>query len=225
MTQDLAIAVASGDCWNRIGIAGDHSCPELPGLIHCRNCPVFAAAAGTFFDRPAPPGYLDAWADQLSGAHHAASDGGTTASVLIFRLRQEWLALDTKVVHEVTSPRPVHRIPHRSNGCVAGLVNLRGQLYLCASLHTLLGVEQDRVDARTAVARMVVIRQKGELWVFPAEEVLGVHHVPRDRLRAVPSTLANPAVSFSQAVFAWNEHSVGYLDPERVFSGLRSLAR
>ncbi len=32
--------------------------PELSSFIHCRNCPVFAAAARTFFDRPAPEGYL-----------------------------------------------------------------------------------------------------------------------------------------------------------------------
>ena len=38
-------------------------------------------------------------------------------------------------------PRPVHRIPHRSNDVLIGLVNLRGQLQLCVSLHGLLGVE------------------------------------------------------------------------------------
>ena len=35
----------AGDCWNKIGVSGDLSCPELNTHIHCRNCPVFAAAA------------------------------------------------------------------------------------------------------------------------------------------------------------------------------------
>ena len=40
----------------------------------------------------------------------------------------------------------------------------------------------------------------------------------------VPSTLANPAGSFSQAVFAWGEgRSVGLLDEPRVFAALRRL--
>lgn len=33
------------DCWNRIGVRGDGSCPRLAGYIHCRNCPVHDAAA------------------------------------------------------------------------------------------------------------------------------------------------------------------------------------
>ncbi len=54
-----------GDCWNRIGVNGDRSCPELTSFVHCRNCPVFAAAARSFFDRPAPedtsPTGRDGW--------------------------------------------------------------------------------------------------------------------------------------------------------------------
>ncbi len=63
------LAVGDG-CWNRIGVSGDRSCPELPSFVHCRNCPVFAAAARAFFDRPAPEGYLAEWARWL-----ADSDG------------------------------------------------------------------------------------------------------------------------------------------------------
>ena len=37
------------------------------------------------------------------------------SGVLIFRLGDEWLAFRTRAVAEVTTPRPVHRIPHRSN--------------------------------------------------------------------------------------------------------------
>ena len=34
---------AFDDCWNRIGISGDRSCPELVQHVLCRNCPVFEA--------------------------------------------------------------------------------------------------------------------------------------------------------------------------------------
>ena len=36
--------LAIDDCWNRIGVLGDGSCPRLAEHIHCRNCPVHAAA-------------------------------------------------------------------------------------------------------------------------------------------------------------------------------------
>ena len=39
------------DCWNRIGVRGDGSCPRLAGYIHCRNCPVHDAAAARVLDR------------------------------------------------------------------------------------------------------------------------------------------------------------------------------
>ena len=39
------------ECWRTIGIAGDKTCPELATFIHCRNCPVLAEAARTFFER------------------------------------------------------------------------------------------------------------------------------------------------------------------------------
>ena len=68
-----------------------------------------------------------------------------------------------------------------------------------------------------------MIADRAETWAFAADEVLGVQNVPRNRLRGVPSTLANPTVGFSQAVLSWNERSVGLIDEQRVFTTLRSL--
>ena len=44
-------AQAIDDCWNRIGIHGDKSCPLLIDHIHCRNCAVYSAAATRLLDR------------------------------------------------------------------------------------------------------------------------------------------------------------------------------
>jgi chemotaxis-related protein WspD len=225
------------DCWNEIGVMGDHSCPELERVIHCRNCGVFAAAARRFLDRPAPAGYLAEWTRLLEASTTGSSvDVDADADVdpdtvrgaiglVIFRLGAEWLALPARAVVEVTAVRAIHRIPHRTNAIVAGLANLRGQLYLCASLHGLLGVVPRSVETAGVppASRMIVIRKGSESWVFTAEEVLGVPRVPPDVLRNVPSTLANPTVSFSQSVFDWKGRSVGLLDEERIFQALRSL--
>jgi chemotaxis-related protein WspD len=223
------------DCWNKIGISGDQSCPELPTFVHCRNCPVFAAAARTFFDRAAPEGYLAEWSRWLatSDVREACGDAqrGEASgirsrtdgiSVLIFRLGPEWLAFRTQAVALVTALRPVHRVPHRSNAIFSGLVNLQGQIQLCVSLHGLLGAA-----AAASAPRLVVLRDRDQAatWAFPADEVSGVESVPRSQWRSVPSTLVNPAVGFSQAVLSWNGLSIGLLDEERVFSALRSLGQ
>jgi chemotaxis-related protein WspD len=206
--------VAVDDCWNRIGVSGDRSCPELAEHVHCRNCPVFARAARSFFQRRAPDGYLEEWAAFL--AETPVDESTRQAGLLLFRLGAEWLALGIGFVAEVTTPRPVHRVPHRTNAVFSGLVNLRGQLQLCVSLPGLLHIEpSDPVEAPPANPRLVVIGHAGETWAFPAEEVAGVFEVP-------PSAIAK--VPFSRGVFAWGEgRSVDVLDEPRVFEALRSL--
>jgi chemotaxis-related protein WspD len=230
MTPTPLSAVPGGDCWNRIGISGDRSCPELERHIHCRNCPVYSSAARGFFDRPAPDGYVEEWTRLL--ASPVAPPKSDDLGVLIFRLGDEWLALRAGVVVEVTTPRPVHRIPHRTNETLAGLVSLRGRLQLMVSLHGLLGVETAGASAPGAAGAtagpsglFVVIRQGVQTWVFAAEEVGGVHRFSRASMSAVPSTLANPAYSFSQAVIPWEGRSVGLLDDARAFEALKGLGR
>jgi chemotaxis-related protein WspD len=212
-----------GDCWNRIGVSGDRTCPALEEHVHCRNCPVFAEAARGFFDRRAPEGYLAEWADLLGRA--AETGSADDSALLVFRLGGEWLALALSVVAEVTALRPVHRVPHRTNRVFTGLVSLRGQLQLCVSLHGLLGVAPtDPAVDPSPNPRLVVIRKDAETWAFPVEEVSGVHRVARDRLQKVPSTLANPLGSFGRAVFAWGDgKSVDVLDEPRIFETLRNM--
>ncbi len=217
-------AIHGPECWNRIGISGDRSCPELQTHIHCRNCPVFAAAAVGFFDRSAPDGYLAEWADFL--ATPLQPTDSRDISLLIFRLNGEWLAFRTVIVVEVTSPRPLHRVPHRSNDKLAGLVALRGQLQLQVSLHGLLGIDPDDAGiSASATPRLVVIKREAFTWAFLADEVRGVGRFSKNYLTSVPSTLANPATSFSQSVLSWRGQSVGVLDDQRVFAALKGLSR
>jgi chemotaxis-related protein WspD len=249
--------IGPGDCWNRIGTSGDRSCPELETHIHCRNCPVFASAARAFFDRPAPDRYLTEWTQWLAGSLETVSPeagaslsigGRDLPSVLIFRLGREWMAFPTQAVAEVTVPRPIHRIPHRSSAILMGLVNLRGQLQLCISLYGLLGLEApqfspSRFQAQessteiektvaagsspNAGARLIVLhnRVRSESWIFAADEVLGVHRLPRSQIRGVSSTLANSEVNFSQAILSWEDRSVSLLDEQRVFAALRGIGQ
>ena len=80
---------AVDDCWNRIGIRGDKSCPRLAEHIHCRNCPVHAAAAVRLLDRYA----LGAEGEQAASVEDEAPPGD---AYLLFRLGEEWLALLTR---------------------------------------------------------------------------------------------------------------------------------
>jgi chemotaxis-related protein WspD len=216
----------AADCWNRIGVWGDRSCPELPPVVHCRNCPVFAAASHRFLDVPSPEGYLEEWTQRLTAPiEEAATD---LQSVLIFRLGEEWLALRVQVLLEATTPRPVHRIPHRA-GLLAGLVNIRGELHLCVHLAQLLGIKSEGRDQGSGAvngrSRLIVVQHDGERWVFPVDEIDQVYRLSAGELAGAPATLARSAGRLTRSVFVLRERSIGYLDDSRLFQVLRARIR
>lgn len=203
-------------CWKTIGIYGDASCPQLQQHIHCRNCPVYASAAAQLLDVDTPARYAQDWTEHVAAAKPAAQS--ETTSVVIFRVAAEWLALPSAVFKEIAADRPVHSLPHRRDGALLGVVNIRGELLVCASLKRILGVETG--VAAASAPRMLVIQQNGERTVCPVEEVHGVERFDPQDLKQVPATLAGAAVSYIKAVLFWRRRSVGLLDAELLFHAL-----
>jgi chemotaxis-related protein WspD len=224
MTLPVLSTLPQSDCWHRIGVWGDRSCPELIKAVHCHNCPVFAAASRRFLDAPPPASYRDEWTERLvSPVEETAHD---VQSVLIFRLGEEWLALRVQVLVEVSNPRPIHCVPHRA-GLLAGLVNIRGELHLCVHLAQLLGLQvqgngQVTAEGEEGLPRMIVVENEGSRWVFPVDEVDQVYRFAPDELTGAPATLARSAARLTRAVLAWRERSIGYLDDAQLFRALRA---
>jgi len=219
------------ECWRVIGVSGDRSCPELERFIHCRNCPVLAEAARSFFDRAAPAGYLESWRAILEEPEEAVESDAV--SFLVFRLAKEWLALPAPVLVEVTPVRRLHALPHRRGTPLAGLVNIRGQLRLCVSLHAVLGLAGGPcqptaaagAEAADSPPRLLVLERtadrSAERWVIGADDVAGVHRVRRSALRPVPATVSQSSARCSAALFDWQERTVAVLDEGRLFEALR----
>ena len=209
-------------CWNRIGIRGDRSCPELAKVTHCHNCPVFAAAGRRFLDTPATSDYLDEWTTRL--ATPEAEESTEVLSVLVFRLGDEWLALPVAVLVEVTRPRVAHRIPHRA-GLLAGVVNIRGELQLCVRLDLLLGVTPVPPQGAVQNPRLVVIRSEGDAWVFAADEVDQVHRFPIPNLTPPPPTLSRSLARLTRGVIESSGRAIGLLDDSRLFDAIRERVK
>lgn len=210
------------DCWNKIGVYGQGTCPELERHIHCRNCPVYSRAGGLLLDRPLPEGYRQEWTRHFGKLKNLTTSGRTSA--LLFRLGPEWLALPTQAFQEVAERRLIHSLPHRRQGIVLGLANIRGELVICASLGRLLGIEKvQRKAARTVYDRLLVCNWEGKRLAFPVEEVFGIYRFETHQLQPVPATVA-PGQSFSRGILLWQERAVGFLDADQLFSTLnRSL--
>ncbi len=219
---------AVDDCWNRIGVQGDRSCPALAQHIHCRNCPVYAAAAAVLLDREAPAGHLDE--RSLHFAQQRQDLARRTLPVALFRLGAEWLALPAAAVVEVAGQRSIHSLPHRREGSVLGLVNIRGELLVCVSLAKSLGLDPAEDNPRadtpdTAYPRLLVVRADGGRLVVPVDEMHGIHRFDPQQVQALPVTVQKSTVRHATAVLEWNGRSVGLLDEQLVMHTLnRSLA-
>lgn len=221
---------ANGTCWSRMGVQGDRSCPQLAEAGHCRNCSVFSEAGQSLFRREAPPDYLEQWTRQLAEAD--AAPVTDSQSLLIFRIGAEWLALEARWIVEVISPRPIHRIPHRSNRLLLGLANIRGELQLCISLQELLGLEALPAGAApgtpastSAGERMIVTEHEQSRWVFAVDDVEGVHQIPAAVMENLPYTVERSPHYFSRALFCHGNHRVGALSVARLFQTLERTIR
>lgn len=217
--MNAAPAPAATDCWKRIGIWGDRSCPELATHIHCRNCPVYSDNAARLLDAPVSDTYLATNARHYAQAKTQARPGAH--SVVIFRLATEWLALPTVVFREIATPRPIHSLPHRADRVVTGVANIRGELLVCVSLATTLGLAAEPI----AGSRLVVLSRDSHRFVFPADEIAGLHRYDPPDLSPVPATLAHTQAVYTRGLLTWQDRPVGVLDDQLLFHTLnRSLA-
>ncbi len=215
------------DCWNQIGVRGDGSCPKLVEHVHCRNCPVYSAAAIQLLNGDLPTDQTEDWTQHY--ATELRQEDTVTESAVVFRVGPEWFALATVNFKEVVPPRKTHPLPHRRNQIVLGLVNVRGSLLVSVSLLQLLGLSgiggaQDKGD-RLRHPQLLVVSWEGRSLVFPVDEVLGVHRYQRSQLKDVPSTVAKATATYTKSMLLWREKSIGLLDDQLLFYSInRNLA-
>ena len=227
MLAEGSAQAAIDDCWNRIGVQGDGTCPQLRQHVHCNRCPVHGAAALALLDREAPPDYLAECTRHMAQAPKAGQAG--VDSAIVFRIGTEWLALPTQVLLEVAAPPPIHSLPGRRGGIVQGVANVRGELLVCVLLGSMLGLaraaETGHTRQREALRRLVVIGLDGQRLGFAVDEMHGIARFDHGTLKEVPATVARATAPYSKAILAWHEHSVGLLDEQLLFYTLhRSLA-
>jgi chemotaxis-related protein WspD len=215
-----ADAQAIDDCWNRIGIHGDKSCPLLSEHIHCRNCAVYSAAATRLLDR-----YALQQDDRVQVSSPVQSEV-KTRSLLMFRLGEEWLGLATRSLVEVAPLQAIHSLPHQRSGALLGVANVRGALVACLSLVELLGLDSiSNVAPGTRVMpRMLIIAAHGGPVVVPVDEVDGIHAIDEQILDAASRSGTQASARYTRGVLQLRGRSLRWLDEEQLLSAVtRSL--
>lgn len=204
------------NCWKRIGVWGQEEprCQWLERVIHCRNCDVFTRAGRNLLERGLPADYQDGWAQVFAEKKEEELPG--TVSVVIFRIAKQWFALPAQLLEEAITPQPLHTVPHRNNGVLLGVINVHGEIQLCVSLKNLLDLEDadENEEQRTVYRRMIVVNKEEKRWVFPVDEIHGIHRVHPQIFQNVPVTVAKAKNTFTKYLFDWEENSVALLDDE-----------
>ena len=216
MNENTIATLASQKCWTRIGVWGDRSCVELPRVSHCRNCEVYAAGGRRLFDRAVPTDYVESWAALLE--QERGTRDQATASHLVFRIGQIWLAFAATRLREITHPRVIRRVPHRPAENLLGLVNVRGELYPCVSLHSLFGEQTAAHPPRTS--RVFVASWNSGDWVFPVDEVEGMHDVGEEQVEPLPATLKSVSAVYTRGLFHDGRKTVAIIDDNLLFPAL-----
>ncbi|MCO4860835.1 chemotaxis protein CheW [Cupriavidus sp. WGlv3] len=222
-------AAGVDDCWRRIGVRGDGSCPALAEHAHCRNCPTYAQAAAMLLDAQQLDQALQELPDAADDSGNDSSDDhaqdASALACLVFRIGDEWLALPTTALGEVTAPCPVHSLPHRRDAAVLGLAAVRGNLLACLSLAHLFDPGAARAELDAAGSRFLILGQGRAAIALPVAEIAGIVRVRRAALQPLPATLARGSARYAQALFLHQGRSVGLLDAAQVRQALaRSLA-
>jgi chemotaxis-related protein WspD len=215
-------AQAIDDCWNRIGIHGDRSCPLLVEHIHCRNCPVYSAAATTLLDRYA--------LTRGDNDHVQSTDlqvKTKTRSILVFRLGEEWLGFPTRCLVEIAPLQAIHSLPHQRSRALLGVANVRGALVACLSLVELLGLDTTVAPAQSSriMPRMLIVAAEGGPVVVPVDEVHGIHAIEEHLLDSASISGTHANARFTRGVLQWKDYSLRLLDEDQLLSAVnRSLS-
>ena len=213
-------AQAIDDCWNRIGIHGDKSCPLLSEHIHCRNCAVYSTAATRLLDR-----YALQQDDRVQVSNTVESEV-KTRSLLMFRLGEEWLGLATRSLVEVAPLQAIHSLPHQRSGALLGVANVRGALVACLSLVELLGLDgiSNVAPGTRVMPRMLIIAAHGGPVVVPVDEVDGIHAIDEQILDAASRSGTQASAKYTRGVLQFKGRSLRWLDEEQLLSAVtRSL--
>lgn len=172
-------------------------------------------SANILLERKADDRYIAEWTELLQ-APRTTTVQKETDSIVIFRLGEEWLGMSTLIFHEVAERRSVHKIPHRSSPTLMGLTNFRGQLRICIDMHKFLeiapGDQTSKKTSSVVYQRMVAIQQDDDFWIFPVDEVLGIHRFDMTKQTNVPVTVSKSTANYMKGVIAWRDFQVNLLD-------------
>lgn len=207
-------------CWETVGVFGAGICEFLDNYHHCKNCPVYALGGRHLLEREISPELIHEWTSIISLPKE--SESSNKISVVIFRIADEWLGLNTNIFQEAVVARYVHYVPGRSNDYFHGIINVNGELLMCISLAKFLNLPHVMPKSDTGKERIykniLIIFDKNYRYAFPADEFFGVASLPKEDLLQPPLTVSKADNTITNAIISHNNKSVSVIDESKLFN-------
>jgi len=218
-TNTSHVDSAVDDCWTRIGVQGDRSCPELARHTHCRNCQRYSAAGRKLLDEPVSPADCDFWTHYYAQPPELAQP--ELQSFTLFQVCNERFAIATLCCARVANMRPVHRLPHRSSSAILGIANIHGELIVCVSFAALLSLQTSNTTTGTSEGKLLLTRWRDGPVAFVVDVVESVQKIATSQLQSLPATIAQTKTRFTKAMLALGDTSIGVLDESLLEAAVR----
>lgn len=211
------------NCWLEIGVWGNGSCDLLKQNIHCANCAKFEEAGAYLFERETPEGYLEEWNEILSKTKE--NNYYYEKAYLIFRINYEWFAIQIKNITYITELKTIHSLPGKTNTLLKGLTNIRGELKIVFDIYSLLNVDKNETyieeKNKKIYKRMCVFSVEKEVWVFVADEILGIKKIQDSLINQVPVTVKKSSSNFMKGIIKRDDNTfIGVLDENKMFTSI-----
>ncbi|MBA4180442.1 MAG: chemotaxis protein CheW [Anaerolinea sp.] len=140
------------------------------------------------------------------------SAAGGEEHVVVFRLAQEYYALDIQSVQEIVRLQTITAIPG-SDPWVEGITNLRGRVVPVIDLRRRCGVTANDPTPET---RIVVVGSKSGMVGLIVDAVSEVMRIPADQVELPSSMVAAPENTFLRGIAKLDERLVSLMDLEGV---------
>lgn len=171
-------------------------------------------------EREIPPDERRKWTARI--AAEPEPENRDQASALVFRIGAEWLALPTSAFLEVAPISAIHSLPHKAEGAVLGIANVRGELLTCVSINVLLRIG-GAVAASEISGRFLVVEHASHRFVIQVDEVDAVHRYNSATLIPVPATLEASVPHFTLGLLRIGNRTVGCLDSTVLLSAIQRI--
>ena len=143
----------------------------------------------------------------------AEEERGPMVQVVVFQLNDELFCAPIQQVVEIIKPLPLTRMP-RTPFYVAGILNLRGQVFPVIDLKKRLDL---KLRDKTERTRIIKAEVGSEAVGFIVDEVKEVLSVPEDHIDIPPSMMENSTAVYLKGVIRDQTRMILWLDLEKLF--------